>query len=239
MNASRHVCVVDDDRDIQSLLSEYLMRNGFQVGAFSDGPTLRRFLTRESTDLIILDVMLPTEDGLSICRRLKAESEVPVMLLTAKGEEIDRIVGLELGADDYVCKPFSPRELLARIRNLLRLTQPRLRGAAMDAPTSLHFHGWTLISADRRVVSCNGESRRLSGCEYQLLHLLLSHANRLLTRKQITGLLYGREADPFDRSIDVHISHLRQILGDSARDPRIIRTVYGRGYIISGTVTRG
>ena len=236
MNNGRHVCLVDDDEEIRALLSDYLARNGFRVGAFTDGASLRRFLARENTDLVILDVMLPVEDGLAICRRLKIESDVPVMMLTARGEEVDRIVGLELGADDYVCKPFSPRELLARIRNLLRLTQHRLRAETLVGTKALKFHGWTLDTAERRLSSADGKAHRLSGCEYQLLYTLLMHANRVLSRNQIAGLMRGRDVEPFDRSIDVQISRLRQLLGDSARDPRIIRTIYGRGYIVGGTV---
>jgi two-component system, OmpR family, response regulator len=238
MNTSRHVCLVDDDQSIRALLSEYLSKNGFRVGAFIDGASLQRFLARENTDLIILDVMLPVEDGFTICRRLKAESDVPIMMLSAKGEEVDRIVGLELGADDYVCKPFNPRELLARVRNLLRLTQNRLKLESTTDTRALKFHGWTLDTSERRLVASDGAIQRLSGSEYLLLHTLLTHANRVLTRNQIAGLMRGRDAEPFDRSIDVQISRLRHMMGDSARNPHIIRTIYGRGYVISGTVVR-
>jgi two-component system OmpR family response regulator len=236
--ALRHVCIVDDDQEIRALLSAYLTRNGLRVGTFADGSSLRRFLSRGTVDLVVLDVMMPSEDGLSICRWLKAETDLPVLMLTARGDEVDRIVGLELGADDYVCKPFSPRELLARIRNLLRLTEGRRQRPPEMGPAKLTFHGWTLDVMERLLVSAQGAAQRLSGYEFLLLHALVTHANRVLTRSKLAQLIHGRELDPYDRSIDVLISRLRQLLGDSARDPRIICTVYGRGYVLSGNVAR-
>jgi two-component system, OmpR family, response regulator len=230
----RHVCIVDDDAQIRDLLSDYLSRHGLRVGAFADGSSLRRFLGRAHVDLVILDIMLGAEDGLSICKRLKAESDVPVMLLTARGDEVDRVLGLELGADDYLCKPFSPRELLARIRNLLRLTEHRRRQrGAMDL-RYLRFHGWRLDATARTAISHDGKPLRLTGNEFQLLYALASNANRILSRGELARLVHGRELDSFDRSIDVLVSRLRQLLGDNARDPRIIRTIYGRGYMLSG-----
>jgi two-component system, OmpR family, response regulator len=233
---ANHVCIVDDDQQVRALLADYLSRNGLRVGTFPDGPSLRRFLARGRADLVVLDVMLPAEDGLAICRWLKAETDLPVVMLTAKGDEIDRVVGLELGADDYVCKPFSPRELLARIRNLLRLTEHRQRPAGA-APRRLRFAGWTLDTMERILRPGEGAAHRLSGCEYQLLHTLLTQANRVLSRSHISESIYGRQLEPFDRSVDVLISRLRQLLGDNARDPRIIRTVYGRGYMLTGLVS--
>lgn len=234
----RHVCIVDDDEEIRTLLSAYLSRNGLRVGAFADGAALRRFLARGTVDLVVLDLMMPVEDGLSICRWLKAETDVPVLMLTARGDEVDRVVGLELGADDYVCKPFSPRELLARIRNLLRLTDRRRRHTQETAPARLGFHGWTLDTMERTLVSAQGTTQRLSSHEFLLLQALVTHANHVLSRTRIASLMHGRELEPYDRSIDVLVSRLRQLLGDSARDPRIICTVYGRGYVLRGSVTR-
>ena len=233
-----HVCIVDDDLEARALLSAYLTRNGFRVGAFEDGPSLRRFLARGSAlpDLVILDVMLPTEDGFSICKWLKAHADLPVLMLTARGDEADRIVGLELGADDYVCKPFSPRELLARIRNLIRLTKRRTSAATDQGGCKLRFHGWTLNTMDRSLVSERGHTTRLSGHEFLMLHALVMHANRVMSRSQLSRLVHDREPEPFDRGIDVLISRLRVVLGDDARDSRIIRTVYGRGYLLSGHV---
>lgn len=238
--AARHICIVDDDQEVRTLLATYLSRNGLRVGTFPDGPSLRRFLARghERVDLVILDVMLPEEDGLTICRWLKAETDLPIMLLTARGDEIDRIIGLELGADDYVCKPFSPRELLARVRNLLRLTNWRGQAPVL-ARQRLSFDDWTLDPMKRLLTSKQGAAHRLSGHEYLLLHALATHANRVLSRKQIAGLVHGREMGPYDRSIDVLVSRLRQLLGENARDPNIIRTIYGRGYMLRGDVTSG
>jgi len=235
-----HVCIVDDDRELRALLSEYLTRNGLRVGVFEDGPSLRRFLARGKAepDLVVLDVMLPAEDGLAICRWLKAETSLPVLMLTARGDEVDRVLGLEMGADDYVCKPFSPRELLARIRNLLRLTGRRGREELPPEARMMRFQGWTLDTMERLLVSDQGVVQRLSGCEFLLLHALVARANRVLSRNQLAAVMHGREQEPHDRSIDVLVSRLRQLLGDSARDPRIIRTIYGRGYMLSGTVVR-
>jgi two-component system OmpR family response regulator len=238
--AAGHVCIVDDDQELRTLLSAYLSRNGMRVGVFADGPSLRRFLARGGVepDLVVLDLMLPAEDGLSVCRWLKAETDLPVLMLTARGDEIDRVIGLEMGADDYVCKPFSPRELLARIRNLLRLTERRVRQEPPSDSGRLSFHRWTLDTVERRLVSQAGETRRLSGCEFMLLHALATRANRVLSRSQLANLVHGREPEPHDRSIDVLVSRLRQLLGDDARDSQIIRTVYGRGYMLSGQVCR-
>jgi two-component system OmpR family response regulator len=237
-SALRHICIVDDDEQIRILLADYLSRHGLRVGAFADGSSLRRFLGRTQVDLVILDIMLGAEDGLSICKRLKAETDVPVMMLTARGDEVDRVLGLELGADDYVCKPFSPRELLARIRNLLRLTEHRRRQHAGMDLRMLKFHGWRLDTTLRIAISDDGQQLRLTGSEFQLLHALASNANRILSRGELARLLHGRELESFDRGIDVLISRLRQLLGDNARDPRIIRTIYGRGYMLSGSIER-
>jgi two-component system OmpR family response regulator len=235
-----HVCIVDDDPELCALLSAYLSSNGLRVGVFTDGPSLRRFLARSNIepDLVVLDVMLPQEDGLSICRWLKAETRLPVLMLTARGDEIDRVLGLEMGADDYVCKPFSPRELLARIRNLLRLTEMRSNQGPVPDTGRLRFHGWTLDTVERLLISDQGEVQRLSGCEFLLLNALATRANRVQSRSQLARLMRGQDQEPFDRSIDVQVSRLRQLLGDSARDSRIIRTVYGRGYMLCGTVVR-
>jgi two-component system, OmpR family, response regulator len=237
-SAPRHVCIVDDDEQIRTLLSDYLSRHGLRVGAFADGSSLRRFLGRTHVDLVILDIMLGAEDGLSICRRLKAETDLPVMMLTARGDEIDRILGLEMGADDYICKPFSPRELLARIRNLLRLTDHRRRQRAGMDVSMLRFHRWRLDTTLRAAISDDGQQLRLTGNEFQLLHAFASNANRILSRSELARLLHGRELEAFDRGIDVLVSRLRQLLGDNARDPRIIRTIYGRGYMLSGSIER-
>jgi two-component system OmpR family response regulator len=176
--------------------------------------------------------MLPGEDGLAICRDLRTRSHVPIIMLTARGEDVDRIVGLELGADDYLPKPFNPRELLGRIRAVLRRTAHAPRDPSPETVRSFTFSNWKLDTTTRALTDAEGKEVALSGAEYRLLAVLLSSANRVLSRAQLTELLRGREADPFDRSIDVRVSRLRQILGDDARAPQIIKTVYGEGYVV-------
>jgi len=181
-------------------------------------------------------VMLPGEDGLSLCRELRGRSQLPIIMLTARGEDVDRIVGLELGADDYVAKPFNPRELLGRIKAVLRRSAHAPRDPSPDNVRGFAFGGWRLDTVTRTLRNEESREVSLSGAEYRLLAVLLGAGNRVLTRAQLTELLRGREADPFDRSIDVRVSRLRQILGDDARAPQIIKTVYGEGYVIGVSV---
>jgi two-component system, OmpR family, response regulator len=233
MTERPHLLVVDDDREIRTLLSQYLEKHGFRTTAVADGREMRRVMARSTVDLIVLDLMLPGEDGLSICRELQqAQSLVPVIMLSARGEEVDRIVGLEIGADDYMPKPFNPRELLGRIRAVLRRASHTPREPDPQAVRSFSFDGWNLDTARRTLTDGAGREVPLSGAEYRLLAVLLSAGNRVFSRAQLTGLLRGRHAEPFDRTIDVRISRLRQILRDHARAPRIIKTVYGEGYVI-------
>ena len=227
-----HLLIVDDDREIRSLLSQYLEKNDFRATAVADGREMRRMLERAAIDLIVLDLMLPGEDGLTLCRELRTHSQVPVILLTARGEDVDRIVGLEIGADDYLPKPFNPRELLVRIRAVLRRAANTPRDPDPQRVRGFSFGGWKLDTTRRALTDGAGKDVSLSGAEYRLLAVLLAAGNRVLSRAQLTELLRGREADPFDRSIDVRVSRLRQILGDDARAPQIIKTVYGEGYVI-------
>ena len=238
MNDSAHILVVDDDREIRTLLREFLEKNGFKATAVADGQETRRALAREQFDLIVLDLMLPRESGLEICRELRQTSDVPVIMLTALGEEVDRVVGLEVGADDYLTKPFSPRELLGRIRAVLRRTAQQPRPGAATETSGFAFADWYLDATARTLTHADGTVAALSGAEYRLLTLLLEHAPRLLTRAELLELVRGRDFDPFDRSIDVRVSRLRQTLRDDARAPRIIKTVYGEGYIIGVPVER-
>jgi two-component system OmpR family response regulator len=189
-------------------------------------------MERSRVDLVVLDLMLPGEDGLSICRELRTRSQIPIIMLTARGEDVDRIVGLELGADDYLPKPFNPRELLGRIRAVLRRMAHAPRDPSPETVRAFSFSTWKLDTTTRTLTDTEGKEVALSGAEYRLLAVLLSSANRVLSRAQLTELLRGREADPFDRSIDVRVSRLRQILGDDARAPQIIKTVYGEGYVV-------
>jgi two-component system OmpR family response regulator len=227
-----HLLIVDDDREIRSLLSQYLEKNDFRTTAVADGREMRRVLDRSPVDLIVLDLMLPGEDGLTLCRELRTHSQVPVIMLTARGEDVDRIVGLEIGADDYLAKPFNPRELLVRIRAVLRRSANAPRDPNPELVRGFSFAGWRLDTTRRTLTDAGGREVQLSGAEYRLLAVLLAAGNRVLSRTQLAELLRGREADPFDRSIDVRVSRLRQILGDDARAPQIIKTVYGEGYVI-------
>ncbi|ROR29516.1 response regulator [Inmirania thermothiophila] len=228
-----HVLVVDDDPEIRALLAAYLERNGLRASTAEDGRAMWRALAEDRIDLVILDLMLPGEDGLTLCRDLRARSSVPVIMLTARGEETDRIVGLEMGADDYVAKPFSPRELLARIKAVLR----RAGGAAGTAPGRRYrFAGWTLDAVTRQLTSPEGTVVPLSGAEYRLLRVFLERPGRVLARDRLLDLARGREAAPFDRSIDVLVSRLRRRLGDDGREPRLIRTVRGEGYVLAAEV---
>jgi len=236
MSERPHVLIVDDDREIRGLLAQYLEKHDFRTTAVADGREMRRILERSHIDLLVLDLMLPGEDGLSLCRELRSRSQLPIIMLTARGEDVDRIVGLELGADDYVAKPFNPRELLGRIKAVLRRSAHAPRDPSPDDVRGFSFGGWRLDTVSRTLANEEGREVALSGAEYRLLAVLLGSGNRVLTRAQLTELLRGRDADPFDRSIDVRVSRLRQILGDDARAPQIIKTVYGEGYVIGVSV---
>jgi two-component system OmpR family response regulator len=237
MERADHVLVVDDDAEIRKLLGEYLERNGFRVSLATDGAEMRRALERSRPDLVVLDLMLPGDSGLTLCRDLRVESSLPVIMLTARADEVDRIVGLEMGADDYLAKPFSPRELLARIRSILR----RARGGAgpeRSAAHQLRFAGWTLDLAARQLIAPDGVVVALSGAEFKLLSVFAEHPNRVLDRNQLMDLTVGRDGSPFDRSIDVQVSRLRLRLRDDAREPRIIKTVRNEGYVLAAVVER-
>lgn len=226
-----HILIVDDDRDIRGLLSDYLQKNGFRVSAVAEGKAMRKALEQGHVDLIVLDLMLPGEDGLTLTRELRSQSQIPILMLTALGEDIDRIVGLEVGADDYLPKPFNPRELVGRIKAILRRTAHLPRDPAPQT-TAYRFGEWRLDVTSRTLVHEDGSQHALSGAEYRLLAILLNHPTRVLSRAQLMEMLRGRDIDPFDRSVDVRISRLRQILRDDGRSPRLIKTVYGEGYLL-------
>jgi len=236
MSERPHVLIVDDDREIRGLLAQYLEKHEFRTTTVAEGREMRRVLDRSHVDLLVLDLMLPGEDGLSLCRELRSRSQLPIIMLTARGEDVDRIVGLELGADDYVAKPFNPRELLGRIKAVLRRSAHAPRDPSPESVRAFTFGDWRLNTVTRTLTNSEGREQSLSGAEYRLLAVLLGAGNRVLTRAQLTELLRGRDADPFDRSIDVRVSRLRQILGDDARAPQIIKTVYGEGYVIGVSV---
>jgi two-component system OmpR family response regulator len=234
---SEHLLVVDDDREIRHLLTEYLTQAGFRITAVGDGKAMRRAMEANRIDLVILDLMLPGEDGLSLCRDLRTRSNsLPVLVLTARGDEVDRIVGLEMGADDYLAKPFNPRELLARIKTILRRAQALPPNLELAEATSFRFAGWTLDVATRNVKAPDGLIVPLSGAEYRLLRVFLDHPQRVLPRDQLLELANKREAILFDRSIDVLVGRLRKRLGDDSKEPTLIKTVRGEGYVLAATV---
>jgi two-component system, OmpR family, response regulator len=242
-----HIMIVDDDREIRSLLAQFLTKHGYRVTAARDGQEMTKLMEAARVDLLVLDLMMPGEDGLSICRRLRAAGDLPIIMLTAMGEETDRIVGLEMGADDYLAKPFGPRELLARIKAVLRrasLPPPPLAAAADEAASepagkALRFEGWGLDLARRELRSPDGTLVALSSGEYDLLVALAERPQRVLSRDQLLDLARGRAAVPFDRAIDVQISRLRRKIEADPADPQIIKTVRGGGYMFTPTVTVG
>jgi len=231
-----HILIVDDDAEIRGLLREYLQKHDYRVTAAANGRDLRAAMNSTRPDLVILDLMLPGEDGLSLCRDLRAASNVPIIMLTARGEETDRIVGLEMGADDYLPKPFSPRELLARIKSVLRRARSLPENLKPEEVSSFRFAGWTLDAATRDLTSPEGVAIALSGTEFRLLRIFLDHPNRVLTRDQLIDLMLSRDASPFDRAIDVQVSRLRHRLGEDAKEPAIIKTVRGQGYVFAAAV---
>ncbi len=234
MDAPDHVLIVDDDAEIRTLLARYLEKNGVRATAVADGARMWRALEAGRFDLVVLDLMLPGDDGLTLCRDLRARAiDTPVIMLTARGEETDRVVGLEMGADDYLAKPFSARELLARIKAVLRRARSLPANLRADPAPRLAFAGFTLDTVRRELVAPDGAAVALPGAEYRLLRIFLGHPNRVLNRDQLVDLTQGRDADALDRSIDVQVSRLRHRLGDDPREPRIIKTVRGEGYVLA------
>lgn len=235
MTRPHSILVIDDDRELRSLVSGFLARHGFRVETEASGgasPWRRR-----AFDLVVLDLMLPGEDGISVCRRIRKESAVPIIMLTALDAEIDRVSGLEAGADDYVSKPFSPRELLARVRAVLRRVENDV--AVEDGRGGVYgFEGWTLDASRRVLRDPGGGAVALTAGEFDLLAALARHAERALSRDRLMDILHGREAGPFDRSIDVQISRLRRKLERSPGGEGLIMTVRNRGYVLAAQVTR-
>lgn len=236
MDTTDHILIVDDDREIRTLLGDYLEKNGFRVTAVADGRGMQSTLDSETVSLIVLDLMLPGEDGLVLCRNIRAKSDIPVLILTAKGDDTDRIVGLEMGADDYLPKPFNPRELLARIKSILRRAKTASESLKPEEANMVRFSGWHLDTLSRQLTSPEGVAVPLSGAEYRLLRVFVDHANRVLSRDLLMDLCRGREMFPFDRSIDVQVSRLRQRLGDDAKEPLLIKTIRGEGYMLAAKV---
>lgn len=236
MSESSHILIVDDHAEIRDLVGRALKKEGFRVSAAADGRAMRKVMADHRIDLVLLDLMLPGEDGLSLCRGLRAESSIPIIMLTAKGDEIDRVVGLEVGADDYVAKPFGSRELIARIRAVLRRSPDRTEGT--NRSKHYRFDRWRLDADARELLREDGVTIPLSTGEYDLLIVLVERPNRVLTREQLLDLAGRSSANLLDRAIDTQVSRLRKKLEIDAGDPKIIKTVWGGGYTFTPTVSR-
>lgn len=235
---SQHIVVVDDNRDIRDLVARYLSQHDYRVTAVESGAALRKLIEKATPDLIVLDIMMPGEDGLSVCRQLRTSSSIPVIFLTAMTEDTDRIIGLELGADDYLVKPFNPRELLARIRAVLRRG-----GQAAPAPAGaiqvgkvVRFGPWELDMGRQELTGTDGVGIPLSTAEFRLLKVFIENPMIVMSREKLLDLTIGRNADPFDRSIDNQVSRLRKKVETDPKNPMLIRTHWGGGYSLSSEV---
>lgn len=229
------VLVVDDDESLRGLLIDYLRREGFDVQGVGDGKAMLQWLAEHQADILILDLMLPGDDGLTLARKVRAQSQLPIIMVSARGEDVDRIVGLEVGADDYIAKPFNPRELLARIRAVLRRNVPHSDASVQDDGRYASF-GPFRLDLELRTLSCDDEEIPLTGGEFDLLRIFIEHPNKLLDRDQLLDLLKGYERNPFDRSVDVQVARLRAKIEPDTKKPLYIRTVWGRGYIFTPRV---
>lgn len=239
MDESSHLLVVDDHRDIRESLSRYLQSHGYRVSAAANGEEMKRLLRTASADLVVLDIMMPGEDGLSLCRHLRETTALPVILLTAVAEDTDRIVGLEMGADDYLTKPFNPRELLARIRAVLRRSQQLPQNKDYIEGEQRHFDGWTLDVKRRELLDAQGIAVALSTGEYRLLVAFINHPGVVLSRDQLLDITRGRDAQVYDRSVDNLVSRLRQKIENDPANPQLIKTIWGGGYqFTADTVAR-
>jgi two-component system OmpR family response regulator len=239
MDHADHILIVDDDREIRELVGNFLKRNGLNVTFAADGRQMRSLLENMTVDLIVLDIMMPGDDGLVLCRELRSgkHKSTPVLLLTARSDDMDRIIGLEMGADDYIVKPFVARELLARIKAVLRRTRMLPPNFQVTEPgRQVAFGDWRLDTTARHLLDASGTIVSLSGAEYRLLRVFLDHPQRVLNRDQLLNLTQGRDADIFGRSIDLLVSRLRQRLREDAREPIYIKTVRSEGYVFASAV---
>ena len=228
--------LVDDEASLRGPVAEYLVRQGFVVTQATDAATARSVLQDKIPDLVLLDIMMPGEDGLSLCRHLIEAKHLPVIFLTARGEATDRIVGLEIGADDYVVKPFEPRELVARIRSVLRRANRPTQ--ALDSDALYGFEGWLLDPLKRRLIDPEGTVVPISSAEFRLLAAFLDHPRQVLDRDRLLDMVQGREAHLFDRAVDNQVSRLRRKIESDSRDPKLIQTVWGGGYRLAADVRR-
>lgn len=239
MDHTDHVMIVDDDREIRELAGGFLRKNGLTVTLAADGRQMRQLLENLTVDLIVLDIMMPGDDGLVLCRELRSgkHRRIPILMLTARSDDMDRVLGLEMGADDYLVKPFVARELLARIKAILRRTRMLPPNFQVTEPgREIAFGDWRLDTTARHLLDADGTIVALSGAEYRLLRVFLDHPQRVLNRDQLLNLTQGRDADFFGRSIDLLVSRLRQRLREDAREPRYIKTVRSEGYVFSAAV---
>ncbi|MGL6522797.1 response regulator [Aeromonas dhakensis] len=235
---STHILVVDDHSEIRDLLKRFLEQHGLRVSCARDGKEMKRLLEEREFDLLVLDLMMPGEDGLTLCRELRAKSSLPIIMLTAMGEETDRIIGLEMGSDDYLAKPFNPRELLARIKAVMRRTQVEPQPVAEALTRDLRFDRWLLDINRRELVDEEGVGLSLSTAEFDLLRVFLERPQRVLSRDQLLDLARGREAVAFDRAIDTLVSRLRRKLERDPKNPELIKTIWGGGYLFAADVTQ-
>ncbi len=236
MKNTPHILIVDDSNEISELVERFLRQHGFRTSSAPDGNAMRRALANHQVDLIVLDLMLPGDDGLVLCRDLRAKSSIPIIMLTAMGEETDRIIGLEMGADDYLAKPFNPRELLARIKSVLRRTETLPETRHPPKETTIVFNLWTFDITKRQLITEDGVIVPLSTGEFRLLLTFIQHPGHVLSRDQLMDLTQGRDTEPFDRSIDTQVSRLRKKIELDPKQPEIIKTVWGGGYVFTPTV---
>ena len=236
MVKGKQILIVDDDQEIRELLREYLARAGFDVLTAAEGNEMYRLLADQQPDLIILDIMMPGDDGFSLCQQIRRTSQVPIIMLTAASDEADRVIGLELGADDYIAKPFSPRELMARIKALLRRAEFR-QPERESSGRRIRFADWVLDNLSQHLTNDDGSELDLTGSDFMLLSLFLQHPGQVMDRDSISDATRGRESLPMERGIDVQISRLRQKLGDNGKNPRIIKTIRGSGYMLIAEVS--
>jgi DNA-binding response OmpR family regulator len=238
MSEASHVLVVDDEPAICELIETYLSNEGYRVSTAGDGAAMREIIARSPVDLVILDLMLPGEDGFSLTRHLRERSSMGIIILTGKGETVDRVVGLELGADDYLSKPFDLRELLARVKSVLRRTRGGTAIESAESGACVSFAGWKLDLTAHRLTSPQGTETPLTTGEFELLSVFVNHRSRVLTREELLDLTRGREASPFDRSIDVQVGRLRRKIEPDPEQPTLIKTVRAAGYMFTAQVKR-
>lgn len=236
METQAHILVVDDNLDIRELVQRFLTDHGYRVSTAANGTAMKKVMAGAAIDLVVLDIMMPGEDGLTLCRNLRVKSDIPVIMLTAMVEDTDRIIGLEMGADDYLTKPFNPRELLARIKAVLRRTSLQQRETPVEQSECLSFLGWTLHPSSHELTDPENTLVPLSTAELALLTAFVTRPGRVLSRDQLLDLARGRDAKAFDRAIDTLVSRLRRKLGDEPRSPQIIKTVRGGGYMFAPKV---